>query len=89
MTENFEKMEKRIEEYFDGVSDKQLQKDLEKAGYSFYKNVKTPVLDGFLEQQEFSISPKPMTPTNISVEILYVKLFSTADSYTREYKMAA
>lgn len=38
-------IKRKIDEYFDNVTEEQLQKDLEKAGYHFYKNIKTPVLD--------------------------------------------
>ncbi len=37
--------EKRINEYFANVTDEQLEEDLEKAGYSYYRHIKTKVFD--------------------------------------------
>lgn len=34
-----EEAQKEVEKYFENASDEQIEKDLEKAGYSFYKNV--------------------------------------------------
>lgn len=42
--DDFKAMKSRITEYFDGISDDQLKVDLEEAGYSFYKNIKTQII---------------------------------------------
>ena len=41
----FKKMKNRITGYFSNVSSGQLETDLEKAGYSFYKNIKAQVIE--------------------------------------------
>jgi len=38
-----EELKKRIDEYFANVSDEQLEKDLEKAGFSFYNKIKVRI----------------------------------------------
>jgi len=38
---SFEELEKRMDEYFANVTDEQFEKDLEKAGFSFYNKIKT------------------------------------------------
>ena len=36
-------LEKKIDKYFSNLTDEQLQSDLEKAGYEFYKNIDIPI----------------------------------------------
>lgn len=55
MLDDYEGMKSRITEYFHRVSDEQLKTDLEKAGYAYYKNIKTQVIDSFLAEDEFLI----------------------------------
>jgi len=45
MSENIELMEKQIDEYFSKITDKQLNNDIKRAGYSFYKNIKVSLPD--------------------------------------------
>lgn len=39
MSINFEDAKKKIDEYFDNVSDDQLEKDLKEAGHGFYRGI--------------------------------------------------
>ena len=36
-------LEKRIDEYFDNVTDEQLEKDVKAAGFDFYNKIKTKI----------------------------------------------
>lgn len=37
-------MEERIDDYFNNVTPEQLEKDVERSGYSFLKNIKTMIV---------------------------------------------
>ena len=90
MDSDFEIMNKRITEYFSRVSDDQLRVDLERAGYSFYKKVKTPVIDSFLPEDEFIAVRTSKHRINMDVGNLVFQEFSVADSYDNYgYKLAA
>ena len=90
MHDDFEAMRSRITDYFSKVSDEQLEIDLEKAGYSYYKNIKTQVIDCFLAEDEFLVEPKPKGTINMNVSGLIFEEFCVADSYDdHSYKFAA
>ena len=40
---SIEQLKKRIDEYFANVTDEQLERDLERAGFSFYNKIKTRI----------------------------------------------
>lgn len=90
MRDDFEAMKSRITEYFHRVSDEQLKTDLEKAGYSYYKNIKIQVIDSFLAEDEFFVVPKPKGTINMDLSGLIFEEFNIADSYDNYgYKLAA
>lgn len=89
----FNEMEKRIDNYFNNISDEQLEKDIHQSGYSFFKKIKTRVfsvdyslscLDSFFSQR------KPIKSVNIGInEIIKFKEYTCPSDYYFEYKLAA
>ncbi len=45
---SFENLKKLIDEHFDGMSDEEFELSLERAGYSFYKNIEISLFNGFI-----------------------------------------
>ena len=87
MIDTIEKMSKRIDEYFEKLTPQQLQEDLDKAGYSFYKKIKTRLLE-FPLASECCIFPNFVGAINIEQEITFEE-FSVADRYGYKYQVAA
>ena len=88
MNEKFKVMEQKIEKYFNTVTDEQLEKDLERADYTFYRSVKVGVPEDFWPEQQFSVFSKPTSAFDIGEYILDFEEFFP-DSYIYMYQLAA
>ncbi|NVM21629.1 MAG: hypothetical protein HWN68_07610 [Desulfobacterales bacterium] len=88
MHNDYEAMRGRITKYFAKVTNTQLKKDLEKASYSFYRNIKTSVLDALVLEDQFVVAiAKPKL--ELSFWDLGYEELSVADSYEFSYSLAA
>ncbi|HKL82758.1 MAG TPA: hypothetical protein VJ879_09590 [Desulfobacter sp.] len=97
MTTWFDNLKNEIETFFDKATDEEIEKALDKANYSFYKNVYTPILemnqqDGFdfIYTQIISVDLKNQSSGNTSWNKEFnCNQFCRADESSFEYSTAA
>ncbi len=89
METDFEKMERKIDEYFSNISDDELAGDVEKARYSFYKKVKAKLLDTYPEAAEMTFWVRESRTVLIREVNFDFKKLCFPDSYAFDYKLAA
>ena len=89
MSIDFEAMEKKIDNYFENISYEQLNADVKRAGYSFYKNLDIKIFSGgFYSEPEMEVTRiKKGKPNLIFETISNFTEYSYPDRYF--YKLAA
>lgn len=89
--EKIRDLEKQIDKYFEEISDDELMSDLEEANYSFYKEIKTSIIDPGLEKNKFKTKMNTSITGYIHIDIHFTRTFKEADSYWDDYtfKLAA
>jgi len=96
MTLDIKNLLKKIDNYFDNVSDTELEIDLEESGFNYYNKIDDFCLSNYLEATEkclvlwsasgtFLIQKKPATEQN---NLVYTYL-NIEDLSTNQYDMAA
>ncbi len=80
----------KIVQYFSEISDDQLRKDMEKAGYEVYKNVDVHILSDAVSEEEFTFSVKSRTARTAfnKVDLRFHNVF-TPDNHPYNFKIAA
>ncbi len=95
MTTWFDNLKNEIETFFDKATDEEIEKALDKANYSFYKNVDTPILemnrqDGFIYTEVISVDLKKQSSSNTFWNKEFnCNQFCRGDESSFEYNTAA
>jgi len=91
MNADINKMEERIDKYFKNISDEQLKKDVQSAGYSYYIKIKNKIFSQtFYSSKEMATTKVKRDPTKTKKVTVdnFVK-YSYPDSYLIEFQLAA